>query len=96
MWKSKLTQQDLDSHSESTEINFQLNDKSIGFITLISDLTDLLEKYNPDATLEMNLEYPELINYGMSEEYLRVILEEEFLPKLQNYCNKSKICCNSF
>jgi hypothetical protein len=52
------------------------------------------EKNNPDITLEMDLKQPELIGYGISEEFLRFTIEEDFLPQLEKYCKKSKIPYN--
>jgi hypothetical protein len=37
----------------------------------------------------MNLKQPELVWYGISEEYLRLRIEKYFLPQLEKYCKKS-------
>jgi hypothetical protein len=37
----------------------------------------------------MNLKQPELIGYGISEEFLRFTIEEDFLPQLEKYCKES-------
>jgi len=83
MWKEKLEKE------ESTEITIQFNPKSCGFTKIISYLHSLVDVCDPDVTLEMNLEEPELLWYGISEEYLRLRIEEYFLPQYsfanQNY-----------
>jgi hypothetical protein len=71
---------------KSNEIDIQLNPKSCGFTKIISYLHSLVDACDPDVTLEMNLKQPELLWYGISEEY--------FLPKIKEYCKKSKIPYN--
>jgi hypothetical protein len=34
----------------------------------------------------MDLKYPESLLYGISEKYLRLRIEEHFLPQLEKYC----------
>jgi hypothetical protein len=81
--------------TKSNEIDIQFNPKSYGFTKIISDLHSLGDIYNPDVTLEMNLkDTEELLWYGMSEEYLRLTFEEDFLPQLEKYCKKSNISYN--
>ena len=36
----------------------------------------------------MNLENPELICYGISEEFLRDLLKDKFLKEIKTYCKK--------
>ena len=75
--------------AKSNEIDIQFNPKSCGFTEIISDLHSLVDIWDPDVTLEMNLKQPELLYYGMSEEYLRLEIEEYFLPELEKYCKES-------
>lgn len=82
IWIEKLEEED---SLKSTEINIQINPKSYGFSEIISDLHSLIDLYNPDVTLEMNLKEPELLGYGISEEYLRLTIEEDFLPQLKAF-----------
>ena len=89
MWKEKLEEEAFVVFPKSTEINIQFNPKSCGFIKIISYLHSLIDAWNPDVTLEMNLKQPELLWYGISEEYLRLRIEKYFLPQLEKYCNKS-------
>ena len=51
------------------------------FTKIIYNLHSWTDLYNLNITLEMNLKQPELIWYG--------IIEEDFLPQLEKYCNKS-------
>jgi hypothetical protein len=37
----------------------------------------------------MNLNHPELIGYGISEEFLRLDIKDNFLPLIAEYCKKS-------
>ena len=75
-----------------TKINIKLNPKYFGFTKLISYLHSLLDVYDPDVTLEMNLKHPELIFYGISQEYLRLRIEQYFFAQLKSIiCKKFNI-----
>ena len=87
MWKEKLEEEVF--VVKSNEIDIQFNPKSCGFTKIISYLHSLVDACDPDVTLEMNLKQPELLWYGISEEYLRLRIEEYFLPQLEKYCKKS-------
>jgi hypothetical protein len=87
MWKNNLEEEAF--VVKSNEIDIQFNPKSCGFTKIISNLHSWTNLCEPDITLEMNLKEPELIGYGISEEFLRFIIEEDFLPQLEKYCNKS-------
>ena len=89
MWKEKLEEEAFVVFPKSTEINIQVNPKSCGFTEIISDLHSLVDACDPDVTLEMDLKHPELLFYGISEEFLRFTIEENFLPQLEKYCKKS-------
>ena len=89
MWKEKLEEEAFVVFPKSTEINIQVNPKSCGFTKIISYLHSLVDACDPDVTLEMNLKQPELLWYGISEEYLRLRIEKYFLPQLEKYCKKS-------
>jgi hypothetical protein len=89
MWKEKLEEEAFVVFPKSTEINIQLNPESGGFIKIISNLHSWTNLCDPDITLEMNLKQPELIGYGISEEFLRFTIEEDFLPQLEKYCKES-------
>jgi hypothetical protein len=52
-------------------------------------LSPFTDACDPDVTLEMNFKQPELVWYGISEEYLRLRIEKYFLPQLEKYCQKS-------
>jgi len=79
MLKNKLEEQAFVVSPKSTEINLQVNFKSEGFTKIISFLYSLTDLYDPDVTLEMNFDEPELRLYGISEEYLRLMIESNFL-----------------
>lgn len=57
----------------------------------MDSLDTTLDLFDPDITFDMNLNHPDLIEYGISEEYLRFRIEEYFLPKIKEYCKKSNI-----
>jgi hypothetical protein len=71
------------------EIDFQLNHESPGFSEIISFIYMTIDLFDPDITLDMDLKNPELIWYGMSEEFLRLDLKNNFLPRIYKYCKKS-------
>ena len=89
IWKNNLEEEACGICTQSNEIYFQLNLESAGFTKIISNLHSWTDLYDPDTTLEMNLKQLELITYGISEEALRIMIEENFLPRLEKYCNKS-------
>lgn len=89
MWEKNLEEEACGILTQSNKIDFQLNPESGGFTKIISNLHSLTDLYDPDITLEMNLKHPELIGYGISEEFLRLGIEEKFLPQLEKYCKKS-------
>ena len=87
--KKKLEEEALGVFPQSTEINIEIDPKSYGITKLISSLHSLVELYDPDVTLEMNLKQPELVLYGISEEFIRFKVKKDFLPELKKYCKKS-------
>jgi len=89
MWKENLEKKACGILTKSNKIDFQLNPESGGFTKIISYLHSLVDVCDPDVTLEMNLKQPELLWYGISEEYLRLRIEKYFLPQLEKYCKKS-------
>ena len=89
MWENNLEEEACGILTPSNKINFQLNPESGGFTKIISNLHSWTDLYDPDITLEMNLKQPELIGYGISEEFLRLTIEKNFLPQLEKYCKKS-------
>jgi hypothetical protein len=81
MWKENLEEETC----ESNKIDFQLNPESVRFTEIISTLDSWTDLCDPDITLDIYLKHPELIGYAISEEFLRFIIEEDFLPQLE--CN---------
>jgi hypothetical protein len=89
MWKENLEAEACGILTKSNEIDVQLNPESRGFTKIISNLHSWTNLCDPDITSEMNLKQPELIGYGISEEFLRFTIEEDFLPQLEKYCKES-------
>ena len=85
----QLEQEAFDDSMQLTPLDIQLNSKSYGLSDIISFLHNLIDLYDPDVTLEMNLEEPEFFAYGISEEWLKLAIKTEFLPKLKSYDSKS-------
>ena len=91
---SKMRKENLEAEAcgiltKSNEIDFQLNPESRGFTKIISSLHALINLCEPDITLDMNLKHPELIGYGISEEFLRLRIKDNFLPRIYEYCKES-------
>jgi hypothetical protein len=89
MWKENLEAEACGILTKSNETDFQLNPESRGFTKIISNLHSWTDLCDPDITLEMDLKHPELIGYGISEEFLRFTIEEDFLPRIGEYCKES-------
>ena len=89
VWLQKLEEEAFENCPESSQINIQIQPQSSGFISLVDYLLELLDLCDPEATLEDDLKYPETRLYGISEEYLRLKIEEYFLPRFEEYEKKS-------
>ena len=63
-------------------MNFQLNPQSVGSTKILSSLDAVVKLFDPDIDLE-------IIGYGISEEFLRFDLKDNFLPRIGPYCQKS-------
>lgn len=55
----------------------------------MDSLDTTLDLFDPDITFDMNLNHPDLIGYGISEEYLRLDLKDNVLPRIVEYCKES-------
>ena len=88
VWEKNLEEEACGILTKSNKIDFQLNPQSAGFTKIISNLHSWTNLCDPDITSEMNLKQPELIGYGISEEFLRFTIEEDFLPQLKKYCKE--------
>jgi hypothetical protein len=73
------------SNFEFDEIDIEYNSKSYKFTELISHLQALVEICNPEVNLKENLEAPDQIVYGLSEELLKLRIKNFFLPELKKY-----------
>lgn len=89
MWEENLEAEACGIVTKSNEIDFQLNPEACGFTEVISDLHSLINLCDPDITLEMNFKNPELLLYGISEEFLRLDLKDNYLPRIGEYCKES-------
>lgn len=92
MKASKMREENLEAEAflpEASEMDFQLNPQSPGFTKIISSIDTTIDLFDPDLTLDMNLKHPELIGYGISEEFLRLDLKDNFLPRIRAYCKES-------
>lgn len=86
-WKKNLEEEIF--VNKSNEIDIEINPKSYKFTKIISDLHSSVDLCDPDVSLQMNLEYPESLSYALSEDFLRLIIENDILPKLKKYYKKS-------
>lgn len=84
MTASKILEKNLEN-----EIDFQPNLESRGFTKIISSINDIIELFDPEVTLDMNLLHPELICYGVSEDFLKLDLIKFHLPLIKKYCEES-------
>lgn len=89
MWESNLKNEACGISTKSNKTDFYLNSESREFAKIISNLYEWINLYDPDITFEMDLKQPDLINYGISEESLRLFIKKKFFPQLKEYCNKS-------
>ena len=94
IYQKKLEAEVCSVSTMASEIYFQLNSQSVGFTQIIGSIYASIDLFDPDITLEMNLKHPELIGYGISEEFLRLDIKDNFLPLIKVYCKKSKISYN--
>src|SRR5688500_5011634 len=62
------------------EIDFQPNLESRKFSEIISWIDETIELFDPKVTLDMNLLHPDLLYYGISEEFLKLDLKDNLLP----------------
>ena len=62
-----------------------VNPKSKGFTDIICDIYFTLDLYDSDVTFEMSLENPDLLGYAISEEFFRLSIGGNFIPKIIEY-----------
>ena len=89
MWQKNLEEEACGILTQSNEIDFQLNPESLNFTKIINELDAWVDLCDPDITLEMDLNDPESISYGISEEFFRYLIHRDFIPRLKKYCKKS-------
>jgi len=87
----KILKKNLEAEAltEGSEIDFELNPKSCGFTKMLADLDNHIDLVDPDIDFDMNLKHPELLSYGMSEEFFWLDLKDIFLPIIGEYCEES-------
>ncbi len=83
-----------DKLSQSSELELQINPQSSEFAKIIFSIQNEIELFDPNVTLEMNFKKPELLLYGMSEEFWKSHLIGTVLPKIQKYCKTFKVSYN--
>ena len=71
-----LENQALSKSFDDIEFDINLNSECRDFMTMIEDIYYSVAKFDANVTLEQNLQNPDLVMYGISGEYLRLILRE--------------------
>lgn len=87
-WSNIHASEKLQKNLEN-EVDFQPNLKSRGFRKIIAFVDESIELFDPEVTLDMNLKNPDLLVYGISEEFLKLDLKNTYLPIIRQYCKKS-------
>lgn len=64
-----------------SETNIQLESKSVGFTKLISSLYNMIELFDFDIEEDNK----ELLGYGISEKFLRLLIKEDYLLEIREY-----------
>lgn len=81
----RLKQEVLSNQLTLTEI--EINPRSKGFVDAIDDwIFNLLEMYNPDRTLEDDLENEDSVCFSGS--FIRILINNNIRPTLKKYCDK--------
>ena len=89
MRKENLKAEAFGALPEGSEIDFQLNPQSRGFRKILSSLENKIDLVDPDIDFDMDLKYPELTGYGISEEFFRLYLKNNIIPRIAEYCKDS-------
>lgn len=89
IWIKNLEKDAFTLSLKSDEINYHVNPESYGFSDMIHSLKIFIDVCDPDIPLELNLEDPESIFIALSEDMFRFLIEENFIPRIEIYCNKS-------
>jgi hypothetical protein len=84
MSASDMRQKDLEAEAcgvlpKASEIDLQLNPQLVGFTKRIGPIYSYINLFDLDITLDMNFKHSDLIGYRISEEFFRVIIENNFL-----------------
>lgn len=87
--RSNMTASEKLEENLKNEIDFQPNLESRGFTKIISSIYDIIELFDPEVTLQMNLRDPELVFYGISEDFVKLAIIKNYLPLIREYCKKS-------
>lgn len=89
-WIDYFKNEAFNSVTNLNQADFQINSKSHYFSDLIYKVSYLIDLWDPAVSLEDNVKHPDLLSsYGISDEYFRLLIEENLLPKMEKYFNKS-------
>lgn len=86
--KSNMDASKMRKENFERKIDFQRKLQSPGFTKKISSLDKYLELFDLEIDFDMNLKNPDLIGYGISKEFLRSKITDNFLPRISKYCRK--------
>lgn len=86
-FKGKLLNKLLKENQTDLKLSFQ----SVWFSKIIESIYHYhyLNLSDSDRSLRMNLEDPELMRYGLSEEYFRLYLQHLAILRIGEYCKRS-------
>jgi hypothetical protein len=76
---SDMEASDMLQENLETEIDFQLNPESRRFTRIIEEIFFTMEIFDPEIPFEINVKYPDLIGYGVSEKFLKLQIKNNFL-----------------
>ena len=93
MRKKNLEDEALGDFPKENEIDLQLNPESRGFTSILSYIENGIDLVEPDIDFDTN---PDLLGSEISEEFFRLDLKYNVLPKLFEYCKESKIPYNIY
>ena len=81
----KKLRQIVSGNFDVKDIEIKYNSESYGFAALIFNLQDAVDICDPDVSSEENLKYPNRLIYGLSEKFLKLEIENYFLPEMRSY-----------
>nr|YP_009059188.1 hypothetical protein [Eunotia naegelii]AHI51135.1 hypothetical protein [Eunotia naegelii] len=90
--QSEMLQKNLEAEAlsgliQESKIDLQLNPKCEGFTDILSYIDNDIDLFDENISFEMNLNNLELIGYGLSEEFFRQNMQDNFMLLIGKYCN---------